>query len=156
MSQELWRWRVRMVIDVSASVRTHLSFVFGLKERKKCGTFANWFNRRNIEGLDVLYGTNIIHIDSPILVSSFDKIVSPEKLALMRVLEINITRLPHTYDLYYNSSDPGLGAVMFPSLLQLRFLVGCVDSEARSRWKSVELSALTRKLVGPETDVIVF
>ncbi|CAG9983561.1 unnamed protein product [Clonostachys byssicola] len=117
---------------------------------------------QNIEGLEVLYGTNTICIDSPILLNGLQDILSPEKLSLMTSLEITVTHILHPayfFEGLYDDSRLEQGTILFPSMRQLHFVI---DHHERSsvyyHYKVVNytiLYALVKLLVLPGTEVII-
>ncbi|CAG9940960.1 unnamed protein product [Clonostachys rosea f. rosea IK726] len=77
------------------------------------------------EGIEVLYHTNTIHIDSEILLKGIQDILPPEKLDLISSLEITM----NSHDAYMDSftgvcrdATPNSPFIPFPSLLQLHIM----------------------------------
>ncbi|CAH0046038.1 unnamed protein product [Clonostachys solani] len=115
---------------------------------------------RNIEGLEVLYSTNTISIDSPILLNGLQDILSPEKLSLLTSLEITITHILHPsyfFEGLYNDTHLKQGSILFPSMKQLHFVID------HHRYPALYcnvvnyaiLYALVGRLVFPGTEVII-
>ncbi|CAH0027118.1 unnamed protein product [Clonostachys rhizophaga] len=112
-----------------------------------------YLNDRNLEGLEVLYGTNTIHIDTRILLLALHEILSPEKLRLMKDLEINVSRIIDVSSYFKglsNETPAGNGSVLFPSLRRLRFTVSGMDY-----FPQEEVDKLAQRILLPSTEVIV-
>ncbi|KAK7222536.1 hypothetical protein V2G26_010539 [Clonostachys chloroleuca] len=107
----------------------------------------------NIEGLEVLYGTNTIHIDTRILLLGLHEILSPEKLCLMKDLEINVSRIIDVASYFKglsNETPPENVSVLFPSLRRLRLTVPGMDYFSQE-----QVDKLAQRILLPSTEVIV-
>lgn len=112
-----------------------------------------YLNDRNIEGLEVLYGTNTIHIDTRILLLGLHEILSPEKLCLMKDLEINVSRIIDVASYFKglsNETPPENVSVLFPSLRRLRLTVPGMDYFSQE-----QVDKLAQRILLPSTEVIV-
>ncbi|KAK7212065.1 hypothetical protein V2G26_019243 [Clonostachys chloroleuca] len=98
--------------------------------RRKCHVGASgWLlscRQANMEGLEVLYRTNTICIDSPILLNGLQDILSLEKLSFLTSLEITVTPILHPayfFEGLYDDSRLKQGSILFPSMRQLHFVI---------------------------------
>ncbi|CAG9954563.1 unnamed protein product [Clonostachys rosea f. rosea IK726] len=107
----------------------------------------------NLEGLEVLYGTNTIHIDTRILLLGLHEILSPEKLRLMKDLEINVSGILDVASYFKglsNETPPENVSVLFPSLRRLRLIVAGMEYIPQE-----EVDKLVQRILLPGTEVIV-
>uniref|UniRef100_A0A0B7K568 Uncharacterized protein n=1 Tax=Bionectria ochroleuca TaxID=29856 RepID=A0A0B7K568_BIOOC len=101
----------------------------------------------------VLYGTNTIHIDTRILLLGLHEILSPEKLRLMKDLEINVSGILDVASYFKglsNETPPENVSVLFPSLRRLRLIVAGMEYIPQE-----EVDKLVQRILLPGTEVIV-
>ncbi|VUC28001.1 unnamed protein product [Clonostachys rosea] len=78
-----------------------------------------------VEGIEVLYHTNTIHLDSEILLQGIQDILPPEKLNLISSLEITMNSQDAYGDSFTGvcrSATPNSPSIPFPSLLRLHIM----------------------------------
>lgn len=114
-----------------------------------------------MEGLEVLYRTNTICIDSPILLNGLQDILSLEKLSFLTSLEITVTPILHPayfFEGLYDDSRLKQGSILFPSMRQLHFVIDHHQRSSVNYYGVVNypiLYGLVKLLVFPGTEVII-
>ncbi|CAG9957486.1 unnamed protein product [Clonostachys rosea f. rosea IK726] len=102
--------------------------------------------------LEVLYGTNTIHIDTRILLLGLHEILSPEKLRLMKDLEINVSGILDVAS-YFKGSPTKLLLKTYQFCFHLTpVAVNCRRDGIHSQ---EEVDKLVQRILLPGTEVIV-